>query len=113
LSVINARPKRHQAQGRQPFRSGVPFLCLSGSSERVMQLTVPDIEQLDFGELDLRPQIAQALDEMGYEQPTDIQWRTIPLLLEGRYVMAQAQTGTGKTAAFGIPIPESRRAADR
>jgi ATP-dependent RNA helicase DeaD len=48
----------------------------------------------------------RALDEMGYEQPTEIQERVIPVLLSGRDVIGQAQTGTGKTAAFGIPIIE-------
>ncbi|MCC6315690.1 MAG: DEAD/DEAH box helicase, partial [Thermomicrobiales bacterium] len=43
---------------------------------------------------------------MKYEQPTEIQQKTIPLLLEGKDVVGQAQTGTGKTAAFGIPLVE-------
>jgi ATP-dependent RNA helicase DeaD len=50
--------------------------------------------------------VLRALDAMGYERPTEIQERVIPLLLAGRDVIGQAQTGTGKTAAFGIPIVE-------
>jgi ATP-dependent RNA helicase DeaD len=48
----------------------------------------------------------RALDELGFEEPTPIQARAIPPLLEGRNVVAQALTGTGKTAAFGIPLVE-------
>lgn len=48
--------------------------------------------------------IIRSIEEMGFEQFTPIQQQTIPLLLEGKDVIGQAQTGTGKTAAFGIPI---------
>ncbi|HEV2121217.1 MAG TPA: DEAD/DEAH box helicase [Chloroflexota bacterium] len=48
----------------------------------------------------------QSLDELGYEAPTPVQRETIQLMLEGRDLIAQAQTGTGKTAAYGIPIME-------
>jgi ATP-dependent RNA helicase DeaD len=50
---------------------------------------------------------------MGYSQPTPVQERAIPLLREGKDVLAQAQTGTGKTAAFGIPLIESIRPEKR
>jgi len=51
----------------------------------------------------LKAPLLKALDNLGYEAPTAIQARTIPLLLEGRDVLGQAQTGTGKTAAFALP----------
>jgi superfamily II DNA/RNA helicase len=57
-----------------------------------------------FAELGLAPPILQALDEMGYKTPTPIQKQAIPLVVAGRDLMAQAQTGTGKTAAFAIPL---------
>jgi ATP-dependent RNA helicase DeaD len=60
-----------------------------------------------FGELGMGSAMLRALDEMGYDQPTEIQSAVIPVLRAGRDVMGQAQTGTGKTAAFGIPIVES------
>jgi ATP-dependent RNA helicase DeaD len=60
----------------------------------------------NFGRLALSLPVMQALDEMGFEEPTPIQERAIPPLLEGRNVVAQALTGTGKTAAFGIPLVE-------
>jgi len=57
-----------------------------------------------FDQLALNKPILKALDEVGYESPSPIQAETIPLLLEGRDVLGQAQTGTGKTAAFALPM---------
>jgi ATP-dependent RNA helicase DeaD len=59
-----------------------------------------------FSELGLSEQTLQALRDVGYEAPSPIQEQAIPSLLEGRDVVGQAQTGTGKTAAFGLPIIE-------
>lgn len=59
---------------------------------------------LTFRDLGLPASVLEALDEIGYETPTPIQARTIPPLLEGRDVLGQAQTGTGKTAAFALPL---------
>src|SRR3989442_14276306 len=57
-----------------------------------------------FEEFDLAPTVLQAIRDLGYIEPTPIQTLVIPLMIEGRDVVGQAQTGTGKTAAFGIPI---------
>jgi ATP-dependent RNA helicase DeaD len=57
-----------------------------------------------FKDLGLAPEIQQALDELGYEEPSPIQEKAIPELLSGHDVIGQAQTGTGKTAAFGLPL---------
>ena len=57
-----------------------------------------------FSQLELNESILSALSEVGYETPTPIQARTIPLLLEGKDILGQAQTGTGKTAAFALPL---------
>src|SRR5918999_1823781 len=59
-----------------------------------------------FAELGLSAPLLEALQHLGYQVPTPIQEETIPLLLEGRDVIGQAQTGTGKTAAFGLPMLE-------
>ncbi len=59
-----------------------------------------------FKELGLSKPVLDALEHLGYKQPTPIQEETIPLLLQGRDVIGQAQTGTGKTAAFGLPMLE-------
>ncbi|HEV7800387.1 MAG TPA: DEAD/DEAH box helicase, partial [Burkholderiales bacterium] len=61
---------------------------------------------LTFKTLGLSPDIVSALDELGYEEPTPIQIHAIPLLLSGRDVLGSAATGTGKTAAFALPIVE-------
>ncbi|MCP4423012.1 MAG: DEAD/DEAH box helicase [Chloroflexi bacterium] len=58
----------------------------------------------EFTQLNLHPQIMQAVTELGYTEPTPIQSGIIPLMLEGRDALGQAQTGTGKTAAFSLPI---------
>src|ERR687896_2151483 len=57
-----------------------------------------------FRDLGLAPEIQIALDELGYVEPTPIQEQAIPELLAGHDVIGQAQTGTGKTAAFGLPL---------
>jgi ATP-dependent RNA helicase DeaD len=57
-----------------------------------------------FAALGLHPELLRALTDVGYESPSPIQAATIPPLLEGRDVLGQAQTGTGKTAAFALPI---------
>ncbi|MDP2573908.1 ATP-dependent RNA helicase SrmB [Vibrio penaeicida] len=56
-----------------------------------------------FAELDLDPNLLEAIEEMGYERPTQIQAEAIPQALDGRDILASAPTGTGKTAAFVIP----------
>lgn len=58
----------------------------------------------DFSSLNLRGEIMQAINELGYAEPTPIQLGMIPLMLTGADVIGQAQTGTGKTAAFALPI---------
>ncbi len=57
-----------------------------------------------FSELNLSPALLKVIKEIGYETPSPIQAATIPLLLDNRDVLGQAQTGTGKTAAFALPI---------
>lgn len=59
-----------------------------------------------FLDFQLSKKLQEAIDEMGYEEPSPIQTTCIPLILEGKDVIGQAQTGTGKTAAFGIPLVE-------
>jgi len=59
---------------------------------------------VSFESLGLQPEFVQAVEKMGFVEPTPIQAEAIPLLLEGRDVVGQAQTGTGKTAAFMLPL---------
>ena len=58
----------------------------------------------NFEDFDLLPEILQAISKMGYETPSPIQRRSIPPLLEGFDLLGVAQTGTGKTAAFALPL---------
>jgi ATP-dependent RNA helicase DeaD len=57
-----------------------------------------------FAELGLRPELLEVLTGLGYEEPTPIQREAIPVLLEGHDLLGQAATGTGKTAAFALPV---------
>src|ERR1700716_530403 len=58
----------------------------------------------DFKDLGLAPDLLEAIRDVGYENPSPIQEQAIPLLLQGLDVIGQAQTGSGKTAAFGLPM---------
>ncbi|HVP96214.1 DEAD/DEAH box helicase [Methanoregula sp.] len=69
--------------------------------------------RLQFSDLSLSKEIAKAIEDMGFEEPTPIQALAIPLIQAGRDVTAQAQTGTGKTSAFGIPVIENIDASQR
>jgi ATP-dependent RNA helicase DeaD len=67
----------------------------------------------EFTALNLRPQLEQAITELGYTTPTPIQAGIIPLMLSGQDVLGQAQTGTGKTAAFSLPILHNLESGQR
>src|SRR6185437_9571900 len=70
-------------------------------------MTLPDTpssQPTTFADLQIHPAVLQATADVGYESPTAIQAATIPALLAGTDVVGLAQTGTGKTAAFAIPI---------
>ena len=64
------------------------------------------MENVKFENLNLSSEILKAVENKGFEEATPIQAQSIPYALEGRDIIGQAQTGTGKTAAFGIPILE-------
>ena len=59
---------------------------------------------MSFNDLGLRAELLRALDEAGYQTPTPVQAQSIPVILEGKDILAGAQTGTGKTAGFALPI---------
>ncbi|ACO03146.1 MULTISPECIES: DEAD/DEAH box helicase [Persephonella] len=64
-------------------------------------------ENLSFNDFQISKETLNSIRKMGFKKPTEVQEKTIPLILEGKDIIAQAQTGTGKTAAFGIPIVET------
>ncbi len=68
---------------------------------------------LDFASLEISAQLVQVTRELGYEKLTPIQAQSIPLLLEGRDLIGQSKTGSGKTAAFSIPILEKIKIQER
>ena len=98
--------------GRSGARSGMTGEApAAGQAPAEGTLTGPDVtDSLEAGDLagfaalGLRPEVLRAVGELGYEAPTPIQERAIPVMLAGRDMIGQAQTGTGKTAAFGLPI---------
>jgi ATP-dependent RNA helicase DeaD len=71
-----------------------------------------DDDAISFADLNLRPELLKALTGLGYEEPTPIQREAIPAMMAGTDLLGQAATGTGKTAAFALPILE-RLAAER
>src|SRR5690606_28466665 len=91
------------------------------SGTAVMDAPTPEptenVEAVDveptFGELGLSDVLLESITQVGFRKPTPIQVATIPVLLEGKDVIAQAQTGSGKTAAFGLPIIEAIEPQDR
>ncbi len=89
---------------------GYPSIALPADSlpEKVNRCF---LETKSFSDLPISPEILRAIQDMGFEEATPIQSEAIPYILEGRDILGQAQTGTGKTCAFGIPIID-RTAAD-
>ncbi|RAU83133.1 DEAD/DEAH box helicase [Pontibacter arcticus] len=71
------------------------------------------MSKIRFDELSLSPEVQRAIADMGFEEASPIQTQAIPVVLEGRDIIGQAQTGTGKTAAFGIPAIEGIDPDDR
>ena len=61
---------------------------------------------MEYQDMGLSPEVMQAVERMGFVHPTEIQEKAIPVMMEGREIIAKAPTGTGKTCAFGIPIVE-------
>lgn len=64
------------------------------------------MSELNFKDLGLSEEILEAIEKLGYKEPSEVQEKVIPLILKSKDVMAKSQTGSGKTAAFAIPISE-------
>ncbi len=69
----------------------------------IQDIQTEDVADTSFGQFGLKSELTKAISDLGYEAPSPIQQKTIPLILEGKDIIGQAQTGTGKTAAFALP----------
>ena len=101
-------PTQERKRRRRPPRRRGPREQASAAGDA--QPLVAEREHdgvFSFGELRLSGAVGRSLQDMGYQDPSPIQSAVIPLMLERKDVVGQAQTGTGKTSAFGIPIVES------
>lgn len=91
--------------GPRVFEPGRPSRYRVPQPEKGCAMTTDSSEgQAGFADLALAPEIQRALTALGYEEPTPIQQEAIPPLLEGHDLLGQAATGTGKTAAFALPL---------
>src|SRR5215212_10829526 len=77
---------------------------MEAATDTIQDTVQPDDDAPPFTSLGLAPEVLAAVTDAGYDRPTPIQRQAIPLVLRGRDVMGLAQTGTGKTAAFTLPI---------
>ncbi len=84
----------------------MPTFATDGSDSPLLQAVLARAASHRFGDIEVPVTIARALEQMGYVTPTEVQARAIPPLRAGEDLIGQAQTGTGKTAAFGIPLVE-------
>ncbi len=106
------RRKEHDSnaeKGVDRFRNAGPAgydTRFVANRQKVIILYLTILKTNPFADLGISTPILKAIEEMGYEAPTKIQSAAIPLIREGRDLAGQAQTGTGKTAAFAIPLLE-------
>ncbi len=98
--------KKTVAKRAKTARQSAPqvTLCIFSVFDDAMSNPTDAPSTLRFQDLALSPPLLTALAEVGYESPSPIQAATIPPLLQGRDLLGQAQTGTGKTAAFALPV---------
>ncbi len=103
----NGQKPRRRRRRRGKRKPPAAVIASAVSANGVVQHEVEDIPiSLNFGEIPVSQPVARSLAAMGYREPTPIQAEVIPLVQSGRDVVGQAQTGTGKTASFGIPLVE-------
>src|SRR5262245_44426132 len=107
ISVRAAIPVTAHQRGAPSRRSVTPILqirCLDRKPPTGMAAPGVSMSVTSFNELGLLPELLRAVTDAGYTTPTPIQSQAIPVVLTGRDVMGGAQTGTGKTAGFALPI---------
>jgi ATP-dependent RNA helicase DeaD len=123
LPETDQRPARSRRTPRPPRRQPPP--ASPGADADADAVSAPENDSpllaavlaaqkaYRFGDIELPPTIARAIEKMGFARPTEVQARAIGPLRAGKDLIGQAQTGTGKTAAFGIPIVEKVDPAGR
>ena len=99
------RPRRRRTTGGDPPATEVATEPSDQPSE-LEAAAIAAASGYRFGEIEVPATIARAIESLGFVTPTEVQARAIPPLRRGEDLIGQAQTGTGKTAAFGIPIVE-------
>src|SRR3989442_7454326 len=103
--LSNARARyRHRAAHRSDLRNELSAAWTGNCLMAVGRVEELSLNATSFAELGLRPELLRAVAESGYTTPTPIQQQAIPIVMAGRDVMGGAQTGTGKTAGFALPI---------
>src|SRR5688572_29517654 len=123
-AVYNARTRREvqspaARQFRPPYYPIVPETGVARLARRQADLDAASPmfafrkQSMSFKELGLNDEIVRAVNEHGYTKPTPIQMQAIPAVLNGGDLMAGAQTGTGKTAGFVLPLLQRLAAARR
>lgn len=107
-STGNKRPKNHRGNRNRPSINGNTGLQTGHITERnpIESENAVAANNAKFGSIPISQSMGRALKDIGYEKPSPVQEQCIPPLLDGQDVVGQALTGTGKTAAFGIPIIE-------
>src|SRR5437763_6373428 len=106
--------QHHGSQAPHPGVDPVAYVVYRAQSSEILRFRIIRLRTISrpsylrfmsrFTELGLEPELLEAIRDVGYELPSPIQEQAIPPLLEGRDVIGQAQTGSGKTAAFGLPM---------
>ena len=106
---VRALPPIPPSTNRRRASDVRPVFYAAGRASTVSTVPGGDLEHSNsmptlFDSFDFDPTLTRAITELGFEEATPVQAQVLPLMLEGKDVIAQAQTGTGKTAAFGLPI---------
>ena len=101
-----ARPRRRRAAGGSESVAIEVATPAAAEPSELEAAVLAAASGYRFGEIEVPATIARAIESMGFVTPTEVQARAIPPLRRGEDLIGQAQTGTGKTAAFGIPIVE-------